>query len=575
MFIKNLKIDSPLLGNIQNLNFFPGFNLIVDETPERNTETGNSVGKTTILRLIDICLGKETRAIFVSPEDNRTVNNEVKDFLQTNEVKVTLTLVSDWNDNAKKVIICRNFLPYSKAIRTINGIDIPEKEFTNELQNAIFECVTEKPSFRQLIAHNNRYNKVATEQTLRCLEGMVSEPVYETLHLYMLGCINDEADTKQTIFEKLSAERRFKNRLEKNQNFNALVAESGIINAEIEDLEKKKNELNLNPEFESTMSDLSDIKIQITLQSTQLNNLKLRRSILEEAQNEILKQRSSIDIDSLKQIYNQAGMFISDLQHSFEDLVEYHNKMIVNKAEFVGKEIPDLDKRIEEIQNTMILLRQEENMLSSKIRESSLYQDYETIVSNLTEKYQRIGALSELIGQIKEVDEEISSLEKRVEDIDSMLFADEFKKRVQQQLDKFNTYFAKISNQLYGETYGLVYDIVHNSRLNMDFYKFSIKTLGSNAINISTGKKQGEIVCFDLAYILFADLEGIPCLHFGLYDKKELFHDNQLIETFNFVNNNPNLQFIASMLRCRLPKELNDEKYFVTKLSQQHKLFGF
>ena len=90
--------------------------------------------------------------------------------------------------------------------------------------------------------------------------------------------------------------------------------------------------------------------------------------------------------------------------------------------------------------------------------------------------------------------------------------------------------------------------------------------------NLSSGKKQGEISCFDIAYTLFADEENIPCLHFLLNDKKELMHDNQLVKIADFVNKN-NIQFVASILKDKLPVELNDEKYFVVKLSQSDKLF--
>ncbi|HHF9672476.1 TPA: DUF2326 domain-containing protein [Escherichia coli] len=61
-------------------------------------------------------------------------------------------------------------------------------------------------------------------------------------------------------------------------------------------------------------------------------------------------------------------------------------------------------------------------------------------------------------------------------------------------------------------------------------YKFS-----SFNTNFSSGKKQGEIVCFDIAYILFADEENIPCFHFLLNDKKELMHGNQLVRIANLV----------------------------------------
>ena len=90
--------------------------------------------------------------------------------------------------------------------------------------------------------------------------------------------------------------------------------------------------------------------------------------------------------------------------------------------------------------------------------------------------------------------------------------------------------------------------------------------------NFSSGKKQGEISCFDIAYTLFADEENIPCFHFLLNDKKELMHDNQLLKIAHLVNNK-GIQFVASILKDKLPEELNREEYFVVKLSQRDKLF--
>ena len=89
--------------------------------------------------------------------------------------------------------------------------------------------------------------------------------------------------------------------------------------------------------------------------------------------------------------------------------------------------------------------------------------------------------------------------------------------------------------------------------------------------NFSSGKKQGEISCFDIAYTLFADEENIPCMHFLLNDKKELMHDNQL-QMIAHLANEKGIQFVASILKDKLPKELNKDEYVIVKLSQRDKL---
>ena len=61
-------------------------------------------------------------------------------------------------------------------------------------------------------------------------------------------------------------------------------------------------------------------------------------------------------------------------------------------------------------------------------------------------------------------------------------------------------------------------------------------------------------------------------MHFLLNDKKELMHDNQLLRIAAFVNEH-RIQFVASILKDKLPDELNDDKFIVLKLSQTDKLF--
>ena len=574
MFIKSLIIESNE-GLIRNLSFHPGLNLIVDETPTHRVETGNNVGKTTVLRIIDICLGKTPRSIYVSPEDNKTVNEQVKTFLTEKQVMVTLTLVSDWTGHGNSVTIRRNFLNNSKAVREINGRQVMDKDYERVLQEEIMGVVTEKPSFRQLISHNIRYTNVAVSQTLRTLDGVSYDTVYEALFLYMLGCSYDNSDVRQDTMERLNTERGFKQRLEKLKTRNMLASEQGVVKSEIKALEERKKQLHLNPDFEKEMDELTDLKFSITTQSSQLNSLKLRRQLLQDAQQELFGQRSDIDTESLRQVYAQAQRLVPTLQHTFEELLAHHNKMLERKAEFVGSEIPLIEGKMEELESGLFALRQEEQELSDKLLGSVSYVDYESLIGELTQRYERLGALTQQIDQIDEVDKSIGKLNETLADIDKELFDEAFQTKLQSQLDKFNEFFARISQQLYGEKYGMIFEVVPNRKTGKDVYKFSIIPIDTDTVNFSTGKKQGEITCFDMAYILFADQENIPCLHFGLYDKKELMHGNQLIETERFVNLHPNLQFVASILKDKLPAELDDEKYFVVKLSQNDKLFRF
>ena len=171
-----------------------------------------------------------------------------------------------------------------------------------------------------------------------------------------------------------------------------------------------------------------------------------------------------------------------------------------------------------------------------------------------------------ILRKLKEIEVNIKGYDDEIDKINNELFSDDFEQTVKNQINKFNKHFAAISNELYGEKYILKYDIKPNKKGQL-LYKFSAFNL-----NLSSGKKQGEISCFDIAYTLFADEENMPCLHFLLNDKKELIHNNQLVKIKDVVNRS-NIQFVASILKDKIPEELNKEEYFAVKLSQKDKLF--
>jgi hypothetical protein len=214
-------------------------------------------------------------------------------------------------------------------------------------------------------------------------------------------------------------------------------------------------------------------------------------------------------------------------------------------------------------------LLQEEAELSAAISRSESFEELEKLIVELNEKYRKKGEYENTIQQLAEVDANLKSLNQRLDAIDNALFSEEFEQKIKEQKDKFNRHFASISRTLYGEQYALKVDPITNKK-GQRLYKFSV--FDTDIANLSSGKKQGEISCFDIAYTLFADEENIPCLHFLLNDKKELMHDNQLLKIAQLVNNK-GIQFVASILKDKLPEELNQEEYIVVKLSQADKLF--
>jgi molybdopterin converting factor small subunit len=297
-----------------------------------------------------------------------------------------------------------------------------------------------------------------------------------------------------------------------------------------------------------------------------ISKMNIRKNLIEEAQREMEQSISTIDLKQLKSLYSEAKINISGIQKNFEDLVAYHNNMIVEKAKFITAELPTLIQKVKIEGNTINSLLKQEKELSQKIAKGDSFDELEKIIIDLNEKYRIKGEYESIIAQLVEVDNNINDLNEEIKVIDEFLFSHDFEEVLKLQIKKFNKHFSAISQELYGEKYALKYDKIINKN-NQQVYKFS----AFNA-NMSSGKKQGEILCFDLAYILFADEEEISCLHFLLNDKKELMHNNQLIKVADFIQNK-NIQLVVSILKDKLPENLINKSSVIVELSQKSKLF--
>lgn len=567
MYIKRLKITNND-GLIRDIQFHNGLNLIVDDTPsDTHTDTGNSVGKTTVLRLVDFCLGKDPKSIYTDPSDSKSLDENVKKFLIETNVLVELTLTKNWEKD--DIIICRNFQTNKKATRTINGIQYNAEDFESALCDNLLGLTITKPSFRQIISHNIRYSEFALTNVLKTVHPYTKDTEYESLYLFMFGCQIEETDRRQELLDKIKTEKAFKKRLEKSNNKSTYRTLLGLTDAKIEELEKKKNSLGINPDFEVLISQLNDIRCQINILNIDIATLKLKESTIVETQKEIEAQHSDIDTSQLETLYREAKALIPDLQKSFEELVDYHNKMVASRSRFVSIALPGIRQQINDTQSKLRGLLSKEEEMSKLVTKSETYESLEDLITEMNKEYQKKGEYETQIKQIDIVDEAISKAEEAIKQIDDDLFSESFQNRVQEAIDNFNVLFSSISKKLYDEEYVLKVDKVTCKGTGGYIYKFS----AFNA-NLSSGKKMGEISCFDIAYTMYAKKYDIPCLNFLLTDKKELMSDNQLLAIGKVVEEE-NIQFVASILKDKLPDDLQDKRYYIVELSEHDKLFRF
>ncbi len=564
MFLKSLKIlnrDSI----IREITFHKGINLIVDETPEdpSKTSTGNNVGKTTVLRLVDFCFGGDGKNIYQDTEFKKQPNTFVENFLKENDIIIEIQVVADLDDQASEsVLIRRNFLQRSKKIQEANGENITNNnEFDKKLKELFFKSEVDKPTFRQIISKNIRDEKNKMTNIVKVLSSFASSEVYEALYLFWLGIDTNELDQKQKLSESKKREENFQKRLKKEGELSLVLQQLTFINSKIEELSQKKKLFVINENYGNNINELNKTKAELNSTSTLLSRLEMRHNLILESKEELENEHSKIDASQIKQLYERANSLIPNLQVSFEDTIKFHNDLLSEKLKYITKELPELDATINQTKGNLKALQRKESLLTLNLKKSGFTEDLELIVIELNKLSEKKGALEEQkrlwessIEKLRNIETELNGINEGITSEDDL---------IQNRITLFNKYFSDLSNQLYGEYYLI------STQQTEKGYDLIVTNIEGNP---STGKKKGQIAAFDFAYIKFADSLDINCLHFVMHDQIENIHDNQ-INTIVEVANQLNGQYIVPILRDKVPENVDISEYEVVSLLQTDKLF--
>ncbi|GGP02222.1 hypothetical protein GCM10010992_05740 [Cloacibacterium rupense] len=563
MFLKELKIENKA-GLIREVKFHKGLNLIVDETLETNKKTtGNNVGKTTVLRLVDFCLGSSGKNIYQDSEFKEQENTVIKDFLIDTEVLVTLIIVDDLDFPSESITIKKNFLKYGKKVQAINGESIlNDKDFDSKLKELVFHTEVEKPTFKQIVSKNIRDEKNKLVNIVKVLNHYTKIEEYEALFLFWLGINTDTHNQKELLVKEKTREESFQKRLKKEGELSLIEQQLEIVNSKIEELQRLKSSFNFNEKFEAQLNELNEVKLGLSRNSVELSRLNMRRELILESKSDLENEKTQIDVSQIELLYNKASKLIPKLQVSFQETVKFHNDLISEKIKYIEQELPEIISSLKSISRDITLLRIREKELTELVSSSDYNKDYDTILIELNSFFERKGNLEERKKfwissneKLKRISEELETINSEINSKDNI---------IQKRITLFNKYFTKVSSQLYGEEYLL------STQKSDRGYDLIVTNIEGNP---STGKKKGQIAAFDFAYVLFAEEIELKVIHFIMHDQLENMHDNQLSTILVDLANSINCQFILPIVRDKIPPDVDVEKYIVLRLSEKNKLF--
>ena len=541
-----------------------GLNLIIDDTPESLRESGNSVGKSTAIKIIDLCLGAKSVRELYYDSDTRSENVVVKDFLEEYKVQAELILI---DENKREYSIKRDL--FLRGKKYIFDEPYSEQDFWDELKKIIFGLKEPRQTFRQLIPKFVRVENTAEERMIKFLPIMTGSDVYDTIYCFLFQIYSDELLSKKgEITEKLFECQKTIQMLEKSKSISSLSVlkqSLEIINSDLKDLYDKRNKLSYMDEYREELDSKRKLTLRINDLQEKMELVEFEISNIENSIVSLSKEKSEINIQILQAIYQEAKSYIPKLQKNFEDMISFHNSMIQNRIDFIQKQLNVKKELLEQYSSQLANILEQKEKITIEALDEGLLDELNMLNRKIEDLSLKKGEIKQSIQLLEEQEAVRQGLNKELLDIQNQMEND----GIDEKIKKFNQFFSDYCDKLYGEKYLLAYN--ENWKEEKKF-PVSIASLGGK---VGTGKKKAVIVAFDLAYMQYSIHMGIKVPQFVIHDKMENTHINQIKTIFEICEEIDG-QYIIPILRERIDKV--DQKYVqkakVLELSTNNKFFG-
>jgi len=541
-----------------------GLNLIVDSTPIRvmNSESGNNVGKTTFIRAIDFCLGSTGKDLYKDKETGND-NIEVKDFLFNEDVIFELDLLS--NDNS--IIKLRRSFNSENDLFIDNVKYSDLKKYCFKLNELFFgiPATQTKISFRTIIKKFVRSDQHSESSLLKVLSTFKSDNDYEAMYLYLFGFPDQEIISKRlnilTEIKKLNASLK---KMSGKSILPKLESRLIQIDQSISLQESIIKTFNLPKTYDDLLDKLKFVKSDSTELSSEIANFNLKLSLSNKSKNELTESKSNIDPKIIKNLYQEAKVLIPEIQKTFEEVLEFHNKMVYNKLNYIEKHILKLEKEKRQKEQILKPILDEQSRILILLDNTGSFDDLIKVREELNELYTNRGKIVGQIDEIKKIQKSIEDNTDELEKVNEIFktYLDALNENIQ---EIFNKHFKNYTFQTHGEQIYILY--------NPESRKFEFDNIKGN---VGDGYKKTDIIALDFAFIDYFETMGLNFPRFVVHDKMEIIHKNQILKVFEIADK-LNGQFIISVLKERLSFLGNEyiQNHTILELSENDKFFRF
>ena len=573
MYIKELIISS---GDteVRKVSFTKGLNLIVGRVDKDGSS--NNLGKTTLIRCLNFCLGGKLKE-FYEDEESGVTNKIVEDFILKNQLTFTLKMAKEIGKQCTDHLVLTRKVTYNpikkNPIKVLNKIGKEsyntDTKYNYELKKILFHSDIDKPTFRQLIPKFVRKNDFEISNILRFSYKGTPDSTYELIHFFLFGfnlqgILNNKSITNKKLID---SEKKYKSL--KSIIPEGLEQRLSLLNNELNIKIDQRNRFRIDERYDADSNNLTDLQENILNLNNIIQNLTLDKNILEGRLHTLENNNFKEDIKTIGYMYEEAELLNISVHSKFEQTVNFHNSMIENEISYLKERIYRIANEINLAQNSYKEVTYEYNNILEKLGEMGSLRQYTELNSQIEKLSIEISSIKTQLNQL-----ENALLEKNNYEIELKSFSatledsiDIFKRK---NLEIFNSYFSKYSNIIYDELWYVTFTANEENTA----FKFNINSVTQN---VGSGKKQMLVAAFDLAYMSYIqDVRiNLPFPRFATQDKVEII-DTEYLKKVKSIVEASNGQLIIPIIEDKY-LGFNDKRIegtVILELNSENKFFN-
>lgn len=520
MKILKVEIYSPKIEPLRKVSFkSEGLSVIYGEVekPKSSVDTTNSIGKTVLLKILNVILGANNsgKETIKGLKDYR-VKSEIE--YEGTEYNVNLIIGSskDYyvNDDKMNLTKYRNFFNLNRSI--ISKQVMLEK----------------RKSLLSTISKNSNKDDISAILNLLYLDNIQE----------LFKVIKQKQDEIAIIGKYKKTTKEDTSNLQKEE-FN-LQMRKKVIDDELQDINNRLNKLNLSDNIEKIVQKRAVIDKNL---KEKVNEIKLNQLRIEKY-NEVLDDSTGeeISLDEVEKYYDMVNAEIPDMvKRKLQEVEDFYKYLIQDKNEIYKSQIISLTNNNELLERDVKKLKIELDSLSEIISENDSFKEAIKIYDEKTKEKNEIEIrISEINGKLNQINN-TQTLKGNID----ILYSDLYKEfeEAQLRIERYKEFVYRMVNTIYGQENRNPYLNISIADGSRKYQTMPIK------IDLSIDGDSGEgitavkYLLFDLMIMNFNDqldflIEDSAC--FEGIDRRQI--KNILIESEKISKDN-NKQLIVTL----------------------------